>query len=91
MTMLDRLVRKHAVTRRKVGRSFVYTPVVTREEVRMLATRELIDSLFDGSRQDLSDWLAGRQGATAAVPDAATKSGRSTPPYSDRAVISASA
>jgi predicted transcriptional regulator len=68
MTMLDRLVRKHAVTRRKVGRSFVYTPVVTRDEVRMLATRELIDTLFHGSRQELSDWLAGRQGASAAIP-----------------------
>jgi predicted transcriptional regulator len=59
MTMLDRLVRKQVVTRRKVGRSFVYTPAVTREEIRRRAVRELADSLFDGSRQALTDYLTG--------------------------------
>lgn len=61
MTMLDRLVRKQAVTRRKVGRSFVYTPTVSREEIRQLAVKELVDALFDGSREHLVRWLSGIQ------------------------------
>jgi len=43
MTMLDRLARKQAVSRRKVGRSFVYTPLISREDIRQLAVRELVD------------------------------------------------
>ena len=60
MTMLDRLVRKQAVTRRKVGRSFVYTPLISREEIRRMAVRELIESLFGGTRENLAQWLAGK-------------------------------
>ena len=59
MTMLDRLARKQAVSRRKVGRSFVYTPLISREDIRQLAVRELVDTLFDGSRQSLADYVAG--------------------------------
>lgn len=59
MTMLDRLVRKQAVTRRKEGRSFVYTPVISQDAVRQLAVRELLDMLFDGSADNLVRWLNG--------------------------------
>ena len=58
MTMLDRLARKQVVTRRKVGRSFVYTPALTRDEIRSRAVRELIDSLFEGSEESLRRYLA---------------------------------
>lgn len=57
MTMLDRLSRKQAVTRRKVGRSFVYTPLISREDVRQIAVRELLETLFDGSRENLMRYL----------------------------------
>ena len=60
MTMLDRLARKQAVTRRKAGRSFLYTPLLSREQVRRFAVRELLDTLFDGSSDDLIAYLNGR-------------------------------
>jgi len=67
MTMLDRLARKEIVTRRKVGRSFIYTPVLTRDEVRGRAIRELVDSLFEGSDDALRRYLS----APATPPPAA--------------------
>jgi len=60
MTMLDRLARKQAVSRRKVGRSFVYTPLLSREDIRQLAVRELLDTLFDGSKETLVAYLNGQ-------------------------------
>lgn len=63
MTILDRLARKGAVTRRKVGRSFVYVPVLSREALRRLAVRELVDSFFDGSEEALLRYL--RDGVSA--------------------------
>src|SRR5574341_128407 len=53
MTLLDRLVRKGGASRRKVGRSFVYTPVLSRDFLRRLAVQELVDSFFNGSREEL--------------------------------------
>jgi predicted transcriptional regulator len=73
MTMLDRLARKTLVTRRKVGRSFVYTPAVTRDEVRQRALREIVGALFDGSRDALARFLAGVPEARAAVVPAAAE------------------
>jgi predicted transcriptional regulator len=63
MTILDRLAKKQRVKRRKVGRSFVYSPVLTRDELRRLAVRELVDSFFDGSEQGLIAYL--ERGKTA--------------------------
>jgi predicted transcriptional regulator len=59
MTMLDRLTRKEVLSRRKVGRSFVYTPAVTRDEIRRLAIQELVESLFEGSVGNLRGYLNG--------------------------------
>lgn len=67
MTMLDRLARKQAVSRRKVGRSFVYTPLISREDIRQLAVRELVDTLFDGSRQSLAAYMAGESKAFPSI------------------------
>lgn len=57
MTLLERLVRKGAVSRRKVGRSFVYSPVLERECLRRAAVRELIASFFDNSEEALVAYL----------------------------------
>jgi predicted transcriptional regulator len=57
MTVLDRLARKGGVARRKVGRSFVYAPVLRRENLRRLAIRDLVDRFFDGSEDALVDYL----------------------------------
>src|SRR3954471_5413210 len=60
MTVLDRLVRKGKLTRRKVGRSFVYAPSQTRDMLRRAAVRELVDGYFDGSEAELVAFLQGR-------------------------------
>src|SRR5215469_8178699 len=62
MTVLDRLVRKGKLTRRKVGRSFVYSPAATRDTMRRVAVRELLDGFFDGSQEQLLDFLRGETG-----------------------------
>lgn len=60
MTILDRLVKRGGVTRRKVGRSFVYAPLVDRESLRRLALRELVECFFDNSEAELYQYLHGR-------------------------------
>jgi predicted transcriptional regulator len=67
MTVLDRLARKGGVARRKVGRSFVYAPVLRRENLRRLAIQDLVDRFFDGSEDALVDYL--RNGPSPAVPE----------------------
>ena len=57
MTVLDRLSRKGRVARRKVGRSFVYVPVLSREVLRRLAVQELVDRFFEGSEEALVEYL----------------------------------
>ena len=61
MTVLDRLVRKGKLDRRKVGRLFIYSPTATREALRRTAVRELVDSFFDGSEAELALFLNGVQ------------------------------
>jgi predicted transcriptional regulator len=57
MTVLDRLVRKGKVSRRKVGRAFVYTPEASRDQMRRAALREFLDAFFDGSERELTAFL----------------------------------
>jgi predicted transcriptional regulator len=72
MTVLDRLTRKGGVARRKVGRSFVYVPVLSRGVLRGLAVQDLVDRFFEGSREDFMQYLRDgdasvpTRGATAA-------------------------
>lgn len=57
MTVLDRLEKRGGVTRRKQGRSFVYAPKLSRDELRKFAVKEVVDGLFDGSTEALSRFL----------------------------------
>jgi predicted transcriptional regulator len=57
MTVLDRLARKGGVSRRKVGRSFVYVPVLSRGVLCRLAVQDLVDRYFDGSEAALLELL----------------------------------
>ena len=59
MTLLERLVRRRQLSRRKQGRSFVYTPVQDPEELRSVAVEEFVRSYFGGSRDELRRWLDG--------------------------------
>lgn len=57
MTLLDRLTRKGAAQRKKIGRYFVYTPAVDREALRRAALVELVDYYFDGNEQEMRAWV----------------------------------
>ena len=68
MTVLDRLVRKGKLARRKVGRSFVYAPQATRDAMRRAAIRELLDGYFDGSEEQLMLFLRAPEAPQPARP-----------------------
>jgi BlaI family penicillinase repressor len=71
MTVLERLVRKGRLKRRKTGRSFLYSPEASRDTLRRAAIRELLDGFFDGSEQELVRFLAqGAPQTSAAVAGA---------------------
>jgi BlaI family penicillinase repressor len=57
MTVLDRLSRKNMVSRRKVGRAYLYVPGMSRDVMRHLALKEFIDTYFDGSTEKLTAFL----------------------------------
>lgn len=57
MTVLERLVRKGQLTRRKSGRAFVYMPSSSREAMRAVAVRELLECFFDGQPEELLRYL----------------------------------
>jgi predicted transcriptional regulator len=60
MTLLERLVRKGAATRRKVGRAFLYVPQASRETMRRLALKQFLELYFDGSEDELRQLLSNR-------------------------------
>jgi len=64
MTVLDRLVRKGKLDRRKAGRAYVYAPRMPRDEMRRTAINELLAGFFGGSEQELLRFL-GAQGSAS--------------------------
>jgi len=71
MTILERLARKGGVMRRKSGRAYLYSPRLSREYLRQLAARELIDGFFDGSEEALIDFVQTGRARPAAMAAAA--------------------
>jgi BlaI family penicillinase repressor len=67
MTVLERLVRKGKLTRRKAGRAFIYAPSASREALREVAVGELLESFFDGKPEDLLAYLQQGPKAVAAA------------------------
>src|SRR5438552_8736345 len=65
MTVLERLAKKNVVSRRKVGRAFVYTRRIAGQAMRRLALKEFVDCYFEGSEEKLATFLLlpGRDGA----------------------------
>ena len=57
MTVLDRLTRKGAASRRKVGRAHLYHAEMQREQARERAVERLLEVYFDGSRASLITFL----------------------------------
>jgi predicted transcriptional regulator len=89
MTVLDRLARKGGVSRRKVGRSFVYSAVFRRDVLRRVAVKELVDRFFEGSDDALIAYLRNPEpalaaSATPALTDAAEPTLRSRTEFDDR-------
>ena len=64
MTVLDRLEKRGRVERRKQGRSFVYVPKVSRETLRRVALHDLVADFFDGSHDELREYLLSSAAAT---------------------------
>ena len=73
MTVLDRLVRKGKLNRRKVGRAFVYAPEASRDSMRRAALRELIEGYFDGSEAALLEFLRPVPAAASTAPAPSTQ------------------
>jgi BlaI family transcriptional regulator, penicillinase repressor len=69
-TLLDRLMGRGVVSRRKVGRAYVYRAEATREEMQRAAVASLVESLFDGSEMRLIQFVQSNS-AGAAAPAAA--------------------
>ncbi len=61
MTVLDRLEKRGGVSRKKQGRSFVYVPKLSREELRKFAVKEVVDRFFEGSEEALARFLRSSQ------------------------------
>ena len=57
LTLLDRLTRRGAVSRRKEGRGFRYQPTVERDRLRRLALRQFLEYHFEGSAAKLRVFL----------------------------------
>lgn len=65
MTVLDRLSRKHVVTRRKQGRGYVYKPALSREVAREIALDRLLNDYFSDSPENLLAYVRRRHGSEA--------------------------
>jgi predicted transcriptional regulator len=61
MTVLDRLTRKHVVTRRKQGRGYLYRPALSREVARELALERLLNDYFSDSPENLVAYVRHRR------------------------------
>lgn len=57
LTLLDRLARRGAVSRRKEGRGFRYQPTVERDKLRRMALKLFLEYHFDGSETKLRIFL----------------------------------
>jgi BlaI family penicillinase repressor len=69
MTVLDRLEKRGGVSRRKQGRSFIYVPKLSREELRRFAVKEVVDRFFEGSEEALARFLKSSQQPAASSPN----------------------
>ncbi|MBI4481800.1 MAG: BlaI/MecI/CopY family transcriptional regulator [Acidobacteria bacterium] len=58
-TVMDRLARKGALSRRKAGKAYVYRPTFSRSEALRTVTDAFIRQFFHGSRQALARFLSG--------------------------------
>ena len=63
MTIMDRLAHKGIVTRRRVGRAYLYQANLSADEARVSAIEKIVTGFFDGSPEALAAHLAAAGGA----------------------------
>ncbi len=68
MTILDRLAQKGIVSRRKVGRAYLYRASLLASEAQQSAVQHLVAGFFGGSREALAAHLTGVQAELPARP-----------------------
>jgi len=69
-TMLERLVEKGAVSGRKVGRAWEFSPAITPEQARRSAWRKFVDKAFGGALDPALRFLATETELTASQREA---------------------
>jgi len=57
LTLLERLSKRGAVSRRKEGRGFRYRAVADRDKLRRIALHQLVESHFANDPESLKDFL----------------------------------
>ena len=62
LTIMDRLAQKGIVTRRKVGRAYLYRANLSADEARMKAVEKIVAGFFAGSADALAEHLAAQGG-----------------------------
>lgn len=65
LTTIKILEAKGYVKHRKLGRAFLYTPVVARQDAAASAVRHMVQRFFNNSREQLLASLLGDGGLTA--------------------------
>ena len=68
MTILDRLAQKGIVSRRKVGRAYMYRASLQPAEAQQSAVQHLVAGFFGGSREALAAHLTGVHAPLPARP-----------------------
>lgn len=63
-TLLLRLLRKNAVSRKRTGKVFLYRALVDKEQYRCMAGRTLLDRFFNGIAGDFFTCLVKNQSIT---------------------------
>lgn len=53
-TLLSRLVEKGSVVYEKKGKSYLYYPIIKKEEYKQSQTKNLVSKLYDGSVRNLA-------------------------------------
>ncbi len=69
LTLLDRLAKRGAVSRRKEGRGFRYQPTVARDRLRHMALQHFLTYHFDGSVGELKIFLETAQAEPSAAEE----------------------
>lgn len=60
-TVLGRLERKLIVTHRTDGRTFVYQPLLSEDQISSLFVTDLLDNVFGGSPSQLVSYMLNRE------------------------------